>query len=285
MVQIQRTPDDQANLHIWRAGTAYESVNKLAHYKEWTNVRHAELPQPNTKNILVCNVRKGLPYPDGSFDVIYCNHVMEHFTPDEGLAFLHELKRVLKSSGRIRLVVPDLERKTKDYLTRLKNYIENPTAENYTTYNWSVLNLIDQMVREKPGGYMIEALNEGNIDDEQILKNNGDVFNNFLNRKDFEKVNYPNFEQPSVLSSFFYKVLRFIRYGSKRNDPNVSGEINKWLYDRISLPKAIEKAGFKNIEQVTFKTSNIDNWEKYNFDKSNFGNYPIEPSIYFEAVK
>lgn len=285
MANIQTTPNGQAYLHIWRSGTAYESVNKLAHYKEWTNVRFAIVPRPNTKHILVRDIRKGLPYPNQGFDVVYCNHVMEHLTPDEGIAFLKELKRVLKSTGRLRLVVPDLERAARDYLRRLDEYSENPTKENYTRYNWSVLNLIDQMVREKSGGKMIDALNAGHIDDEHVLKENGDVFNQFLTTKTFEKRNKPNFERPSALSSLFYKALRFIFYGSKRKSPHVTGEINKWLYDRISLPESMKKAGFNKIERVTYKTSKIENWEKYNFDKSNYGDYPIEPSIYFEAVR
>jgi len=43
-------------------------------------------------------------YPDDSFDVIYCSHVLEH-VPDDRKA-MRELRRVLKSSGWAILQVP-----------------------------------------------------------------------------------------------------------------------------------------------------------------------------------
>lgn len=44
------------------------------------------------------------PYDDGSFDSALCNQVLEHvFNPDE---FLQEIRRVLKSKGRLLLTVP-----------------------------------------------------------------------------------------------------------------------------------------------------------------------------------
>jgi SAM-dependent methyltransferase len=45
-----------------------------------------------------------IPYPDQSFDVIYCSHVLEH-VPDDRKA-LREFRRVLKSSGWTVVVVP-----------------------------------------------------------------------------------------------------------------------------------------------------------------------------------
>ncbi len=43
-------------------------------------------------------------YPEGSFDAIYCSHVLEH-VPDDALA-MREMHRVLKASGWALLVVP-----------------------------------------------------------------------------------------------------------------------------------------------------------------------------------
>jgi len=45
-----------------------------------------------------------IQYPDGSFDVIYCSHVLEH-VPDDRLA-MRELRRVLNQSGWAVIVVP-----------------------------------------------------------------------------------------------------------------------------------------------------------------------------------
>ena len=50
-----------------------------------------------------------IDYPDDSFDVILCNHILEHI-PDDHLA-MQELFRVLKPSGWAILQVPiDLNR-------------------------------------------------------------------------------------------------------------------------------------------------------------------------------
>ena len=44
------------------------------------------------------------PFPDGSFDSVLCNQVLEHvFNPDE---FLGEIARVLKPGGKLLLTVP-----------------------------------------------------------------------------------------------------------------------------------------------------------------------------------
>jgi SAM-dependent methyltransferase len=47
-----------------------------------------------------------LDFPDGSFDVVLCNHVLEH-VPDDRRA-LRELRRVLAPGGWASLLVPDL---------------------------------------------------------------------------------------------------------------------------------------------------------------------------------
>lgn len=45
-----------------------------------------------------------IPFDDNSFDVIFCNHVLEHV--DDDLQAMREMKRVLKPSGWAILQVP-----------------------------------------------------------------------------------------------------------------------------------------------------------------------------------
>lgn len=49
---------------------------------------------------------RGLPYPDGAFDVAHASMVVHHLAPDEVVAFLRELRRVARAG----IVVNDLLR-------------------------------------------------------------------------------------------------------------------------------------------------------------------------------
>jgi predicted SAM-dependent methyltransferase len=79
--------------------------------KNWLNV---DLPPAQ----LGINLRWGLPLPDGCARVAFMSHVLEHFYyPGEALALLKELRRVLEPGGRLRIVVPDIEKWLVAYAT------------------------------------------------------------------------------------------------------------------------------------------------------------------------
>ena len=48
------------------------------------------------------------PFPDGSFQYIFAEHVIEHVPWEGGLAMLQECYRVLATGGKIRIVTPNL---------------------------------------------------------------------------------------------------------------------------------------------------------------------------------
>lgn len=50
-----------------------------------------------------------LPFPDASFDGVFCEHVLEHFSLDDGERLSREVCRVLRRGGSLRVVVPDGE--------------------------------------------------------------------------------------------------------------------------------------------------------------------------------
>lgn len=50
-----------------------------------------------------------LPFPDRSFDGVFCEHVLEHFALEEGEKLARELCRILGPGGCLRIVVPDAE--------------------------------------------------------------------------------------------------------------------------------------------------------------------------------
>lgn len=79
--------------------------------------------KPQLNFILFCkvnciewaNATKNIPLPDESVDVLYSSHMIEHLDRSEASSFLNEAKRILKKSGKIRLAVPDIEKKIEAY--------------------------------------------------------------------------------------------------------------------------------------------------------------------------
>ncbi len=69
----------------------------------------------------VLDFSRGLPFPDGSFDGVFCEHVIEHFTYEDASQLCAEIARILKPGGVLRIVVPDAERV-------VRSYIDNPAA-------------------------------------------------------------------------------------------------------------------------------------------------------------
>ena len=62
------------------------------------------------------DLRDPLPYEDESVDYIFNEHFFEHLAPDEGVAVMKDLRRVLKPGGVLRIAMPDLEGVINNYL-------------------------------------------------------------------------------------------------------------------------------------------------------------------------
>ncbi|MGZ5191826.1 MAG: class I SAM-dependent methyltransferase, partial [Flavisolibacter sp.] len=58
-----------------------------------------------------------LPVPDSTATVVYSSHFLEHIPRDQVTSFLAECYRIIKSGGRLRLVLPDWEILCSVYLT------------------------------------------------------------------------------------------------------------------------------------------------------------------------
>jgi predicted SAM-dependent methyltransferase len=69
------------------------------------------------KDVQRYDVRKGLPFPPNSVKYIYLSHSFHQLTHDESLALARNCLQVLEPGGVMRVVVPDLERCAREYLT------------------------------------------------------------------------------------------------------------------------------------------------------------------------
>jgi SAM-dependent methyltransferase len=62
----------------------------------------------NHPQVFFWDCRKSLPFDDASVEIIFAEHVLEHFEyPSQSANFLKECHRCLKSGGVVRIVVPD----------------------------------------------------------------------------------------------------------------------------------------------------------------------------------
>lgn len=109
-----------------------------------------QVPWP--KNVTIHDVRKPLPWANGTFTAVYASHVLEHLYLGEAQRLLKECYRVLKPGGVVRMVVPDLEACASDYL---HNKPVPPAVINYANLN-TPGDLFNQRVLfhdiEPPGG-------------------------------------------------------------------------------------------------------------------------------------
>lgn len=109
---------------------------------------------------LFWDLRKTLPFPDNSVDIIYSSHVLEHFHHSDLLRLLKDCRRILKPQGQISACVPDASLYIKGYLNHetfnRKQYLTYPPAV-HSEARMDILNYIAYM--DGHHRYMFDAEN------------------------------------------------------------------------------------------------------------------------------
>ena len=101
--------------------------------------------------IIRWDLRMGIPFDAGSFDVVYHSHFLEHIDQQFAPGLLRECHRVLKPGGVLRVVVPDLELLVSEYQAAIQAIdTDRPAAAKL--HHQAVANLFDQMVRREATG-------------------------------------------------------------------------------------------------------------------------------------
>lgn len=242
------------------------------YHHEWTNVDFYS----TGPGVIAHNLTKKLPFKDNSFDVVYHSHVLEHFSKKGAPLFLSECHRVLKPFGIIRVVVPDLEQIAKLYLSILSE-AKRGDATACNKYEWILIELFDQMVRNVPGGEMLNYWKQNPMPAEDfVIERVGSEVLNCLAilRKHNNQVNAP------IVSQI-----------PDRNDPmsigtfRLSGEIHQWMYDEFSLSRLLESTGFCNIHRCAANESAIDDFNRFLLDIEPDGAVRKPESLFIEALK
>jgi ubiquinone/menaquinone biosynthesis C-methylase UbiE len=82
--------------------------------------------QYDSGNVQYMNLNHSWNYASSSVDIVYASHLYEHLTLDSADLFLRESQRVLKPGGVIRVVVPDLYKICRKYVSEYES--GNPEA-------------------------------------------------------------------------------------------------------------------------------------------------------------
>lgn len=76
-----------------------------AHIIGWQNI---DIVKTEGVTDIVCDLTHCIPFANDSCQLIYSEHLLEHFDVKQGVDFLHECWRVLIPGGTIRISVPDV---------------------------------------------------------------------------------------------------------------------------------------------------------------------------------
>ncbi|QHT70544.1 methyltransferase domain-containing protein [Rhodocytophaga rosea] len=261
------------------------------YHKSWTNIDFYSA----NESVLSHDLTQGIPFDNDTFDVVYHSHVLEHFSKTGAAAFLKECFRVLKPNGIIRIAVPDLESIARIYLQQLESAY-NREAGAEANYDWIVLEMYDQTVRNRRGGDMADYIFQGNLANESfVYARHGleakNLRKEFLNAKDQNK-------HQNTTDSLYNRVFNFGAYKRKLiklllgkeyisyeiGKFRMSGEIHQWMYDRFSLSRLLLQTGFKNPVKMTAFSSSFPEWNTFELE-SKEGEIFKPDSLYMEAFK
>lgn len=238
------------------------------HHKSWTNVDFVS----NDSSVKEFNLLNGIPFEDESFHCVYHSHLLEHFPKSEAKPFINECKRVLKKDGILRIVVPDLEQIVRHYLFNLEKAVEGDESAQ-DKYNWIILELFDQMVRNYNGGEMLKYWRSNPMPAEDfVIERLGSEVKNYLDVVRSQSGNN-KFRDYSDLTAEEIGIFR------------LSGEIHQWMYDRFSLSQLLKLSGFTEIKTVKADESLIPQFNKYCLDIEDDGSVRKPDSLFMEAIK
>lgn len=264
----------------------------------WTNLNFVSTGE----GVIAHDLTQGIPFPDTFFDVVYHSHLLEHFPKTKAESFLKECCRVLNPQGVLRVVVPDLEQIARIYLTALEQ-ASHGSQEWSSNYEWILLEMYDQTVRDKSGGEMAAYLFSENIPNEQfVLKRYGTEAKNLMATGRQRRLQ-AGVIQNGQLKHLLIKVKRFLRHptyfrdlllkgllGREYNPWRIgrfrqSGEVHQWMYDRYSLSMLLRQCGLESVVQRSAAESYIPNWASFNLDTELDGTVYKPDSLYIEAIK
>ncbi|RJQ83020.1 MAG: methyltransferase domain-containing protein [Desulfobacteraceae bacterium] len=234
----------------------------------WVNVDF----KSNHPNVIAHDLNRSIPFSDDSFDAVYHSHLLEHLPKNRAPVFITECYRVLKPDGILRVVVPDLEQIARWYLLLLEKALQgDPQAME--RYEWIMLEMFDQMIRNRSGGEMLSYWRRNPMPAESfVIERMGAEVQGMLHRLRRQPVNS---NSSSLENRSSEQIDRF----------RLSGEIHQWMYDRYSLGKLLGEAGFSEIKVCRADESQIPCFNDFHLDQLPDGAVRKPDSLFMEARK
>jgi len=248
------------------------------------------------------DVTRGLPFADGSFDVVYASHLLEHLKRAEAMRLLYDCRRVLRVGGIARIVVPDFEQQVRIYLRALDG-ARGGDEKSVHDYDWMMLEILDQLVRHQPGGDLSLYLQRADIPNEQFVYSRiGAEARRIISagRTSQTKPRRHVPLQSTWTSSARRHLSRFVQrtrelglrlllgqdYQSlKIGRFRLSGEAHLWMYDSYALTRLLQTTGFTDTAIFSATESQIPNWSTYCLDTEPNGVVYKPDSLYVEGVR
>ncbi len=251
---------------------------------------------PLAKNVQSYDIRETLPFLSQEIDVCYSSHVLEHLSREQAKSFLIDCDRVLKPGGIIRIVVPDLEMIARNYLQCLEK-VTSGNSSTESNYDWMILELLDQGIREFPGGEMGNFLLNPQLSNQEfIFSRIGDEAKNYWKHSSIERSFREKLKNKTIvqllkkirvkIAEGFVEVIagKEAKVAFQQGIFRRSGEVHRWMYDRFSLERLLIEIGFIDIHCCRADESRIPNFNSYKLDTIN-GAVRKPDSLFMEGIK
>ncbi|MDH4316866.1 MAG: methyltransferase domain-containing protein, partial [Desulfobulbaceae bacterium] len=229
--------------------------------------------------VVAHDLMQPLEFDDDTFDAVYHSHVLEHMPKRYAPVFLGECLRVLKPGGILRVVVPDLESAAQEYLQQLQK-AKNGDQVEIARLEYLTINLIDQMVRHRPGGELLNYWKQNPMPDEDfaVQVHGIEIVRALAVLRDPASSG----SQRVMDKKFDYA----IEYSAKPvGHFRTSGESHLWMYDSVSLKQLLLGVGFSEVNIRRADESSIDGFNSFNLDILNDGSVAKPDSIFLEGIK
>ena len=255
------------------------------------------------KGVIAHDLTTGIPFPDQCFEMVYHSHVLEHFSKATALPFLQECYRVLSPRGVIRIAVPDLEQIVRSYLLALEQ-AQAGSQEWAINYEWLLLEMYDQTVRNRSGGEMAGYLSQPTLPNRAyVIERLGAEARKIIESSERRREQIISQPTASRLLKFAKRGYRLVRYPEYRREQFLqrilgeeyetlqlgrfrqSGETHQWMYDEYSLKRLLQLCGLEQILRRSATESYVDNWSRFHLDTEADSTIYKPDSLYMEALK